>query len=1070
MQKKLSVFLLIAAILMSLFIMPACAETIVQDGLEITLTTDKDEYTADEEIQAEVEVKNLNDFAVTGISIEILLPNGYVLGEGMNLVIDRLAPGETKTIVLDVVNVNGNQLPTTGDDSNIGGWIAAFFATLAGMTALLVRGKQGHRVLSLLLCFVMLSSMFAGIPASAAAQTEIRSARVEKLIKINGREEIVAAVVKYEANVPYTRAQWIATLVELFGYTLVEAIEPSYTDIAGTQYERQIETAAVRGLIPEEGAVFRPDDAATREFTAATTVRFLGYAMEDELQCADASQLTTPKEDRIAVETGVMPLVGGSFYPARTLSYAEAENALKVADEIRTSTDFKGNGGKGFVFSEGVLVLSETFRHREEGNTLIMAATDETKALKIGDIFVIGNTSAYKVQSIRVDGEDVIVEFVHPDLVEFLDEMEFYGVGYLDFSQFIPAEGVTVRNNNARRMMRSGDSINIPDAKLEIGGDVDLGNNWKFKYGLSFEATKAYYCFDIEHHFITGWFTDEKVLDFKNVYLKLDVNGDVSGGISRAAGDNGKLWESPRPLFKEIKLGYVPIIGTDGFGALVEVKIVATLDGSFSLQFDWGGVVGAQVLNNKVRNVTNIDTGLTAKLAGEFTVGPELFAVAEVFDNKLISFGLNVGGKAGGEVAWRMDGALVCIDGKAGVFGKLTALDKTIIKDKLNISGSWEFLDKDIIKGHWENLVKVPECTYNHAVIRGTVADANDRTNFIKDAKVNVYEAAGMSLVGTASSDKNGEYTVNVPSGDVVLKVSKNGYIPFEARYSLETEEEQYVETLLMVEGEENTDETGVISGRISNATTGDELSGVKLTIRKNWNVTSGTAVKSATTNSSGLYTVELPLGNYTISMEKDGFVTGHINVAVTRVQNSACHGTLVPDQEEPDNPQGGTGNLRIVLTWGTRPYDLDSHLRGPAGNGQFHVYYSNKTSVGADGKLADLDVDDTSSYGPETVTVYSMDEGGTFSYYVHDFTNRAYGGSVDMSNSGAQVKVYRGSELLATYNIPTSKAGTVWHVFNYNADTHKLTSVNTFSSESNADAVGSMMRSRAMIISPDKE
>ena len=1071
MQKKLWAVLLIVAFLMSLFAMPACAETIVQDGLEVTLTTDKDEYSADEKIEAEVTIKNTNDFVVTDISIEMLFPNGYVLQEDSNLRINRLQPGEEKLIKLNVINQNiENNLPETGDGSNIGGWIAVMGAALAGALALFARKKCGQRIVCLLLCAVMLSSAVAYVPSVAMAQTELRRLTVEKAIKMNGADDTVCAVVTYGMQVPYTRAQWIAVLVERFGYTAEETLTPSYADIAGSQYEKQIEAAAVRNLIPESGEMFRPDDAATREFAAATAVRFMGYAMEGNLQCADAAQLTTPQEDRIAVDIGAMPLIGDKFYPERTLSQAEAQTVLESVDEVISSTEYNGNGGKGFVFSEGVLTLPETFRHREDGNTLIMAATDETKALKVGDIFVIGNTSAYKVQSIRVDGEDVIIEFVHPDLVEFLDEMELYGMGYLDFSQFIPEEGVTVQHNNARRMMRSGDSINIPDAKIEIDGDVDLGNNWKFKYGLSFKATKAYYCFDIDHHFITGWFTDEKVLDFKNVYLKLDVSGDVSGGIGRAAGDDGKLWQSPRPLFKEIKLGYVPIVGTDGFGALVEVKIVATLDGSLSLRFDWGGIVGAQVLNNKVRNVTDIDTGLTASLAGEFKIGPELFAVAEVFDKKLISFGVNVGGKAGGEIDWRMDGALVCMEGKAGVYGKLTALDKTIIKDKLNISGSWDFLDKDIVKGHWENLVKVPECTYNHAVIRGTVADARNRTDFIKGANVSVYKADGMSLVGTASSDKNGEYTLSVPSGDVVLKVSKTGYIPFEARYSLETEQEQYVETLLMVEGEEDTDETGVIGGRISDASTGAAVSGVKLTVRKNWNVTSGAAVKSTTTNSSGQYSVELPLGNYTITMEKAGFVTGHINVAVTRGQNSTWHGTLVPEQQDPDNPQAGTGNLRIVLTWGARPYDLDSHLRGPASNGQFHVYYSNKTSSGANGKLADLDVDDTSSYGPETVTIYNMDRGGMYSYYVHDFSNRAYDGSSEMSNSGAQVKVYRGSALLATYNIPTSRAGTVWHVFDYDANTNKLIPVNTFSSESNADAVGGMMRSRARIISPDKE
>ena len=56
----------------------------------------------------------------------------------------------------------------------------------------------------------------------------------------------------------------------------------------------------------------------------------------------------------------------------------------------------------------------------------------------------------------------------------------------------------------------------------------------------------------------------------------------------------------------------------------------------------------------------------------------------------------------------------------------------------------------------------------------------------------------------------------------------------------------------------------------------------------------------------------------------------------------------------------------RVILTWGSSPSDLDSHLEGPG----YHVFYSNKT-----GKNAELDVDDTTSYGPETVTFRAEDD-----------------------------------------------------------------------------------------------
>jgi hypothetical protein len=43
------------------------------------------------------------------------------------------------------------------------------------------------------------------------------------------------------------------------------------------------------------------------------------------------------------------------------------------------------------------------------------------------------------------------------------------------------------------------------------------------------------------------------------------------------------------------------------------------------------------------------------------------------------------------------------------------------------------------------------------------------------------------------------------------------------------------------------------------------------------------------------------------------------------------------------------------------------------------------------------------------------------------------------MSQSGATVKVYIGSRLMATYNVPRNRMGTLWHVFDYNPVTNAL-------------------------------
>jgi uncharacterized protein YfaP (DUF2135 family) len=112
---------------------------------------------------------------------------------------------------------------------------------------------------------------------------------------------------------------------------------------------------------------------------------------------------------------------------------------------------------------------------------------------------------------------------------------------------------------------------------------------------------------------------------------------------------------------------------------------------------------------------------------------------------------------------------------------------------------------------------------------------------------------------------------------------------------------------------------------------------------------------------------------------------------------------------------------LRVVLNWGVSPVDLDSHLVFP-GN---HVYFVNQK--GAD---ANLDVDDTTSFGPETITIERKHAGERYIYAVHDYSNRGNSNSIALANSGAKVFVYVGQTLIRTYDVPKAKVGNLWAVF----------------------------------------
>jgi hypothetical protein len=89
------------------------------------------------------------------------------------------------------------------------------------------------------------------------------------------------------------------------------------------------------------------------------------------------------------------------------------------------------------------------------------------------------------------------------------------------------------------------------------------------------------------------------------------------------------------------------------------------------------------------------------------------------------------------------------------------------------------------------------------------------------------------------------------------------------------------------------------------------------------------------------------------------------------------------------------------------------------------------------------LDLDDVTSFGPETTTLYQQID-GVYRFVVHDYTNRNSATSTELSASQAQVRVYKGSNLLNSFNVPLGQAGTVWTVFEMNGST--ITPVNTMS------------------------
>ena len=267
------------------------------------------------------------------------------------------------------------------------------------------------------------------------------------------------------------------------------------------------------------------------------------------------------------------------------------------------------------------------------------------------------------------------------------------------------------------------------------------------------------------------------------------------------------------------------------------------------------------------------------------------------------------------------------------------------------------------------------------------------------------------------------------------------GYKKYDMQVQITKNATAYNETLLMI-GRNGEDGVGTVTGELKDALTGLPIQDMTYNIRKDWNNTTGAVLETGTFDAS-TYELSLNPGNYTLEIIKENYITNHINIAVVLDETKTYNVTLSPENSSID-----TDNLRIVLTWGEYPWDLDSHLYGKdklTNSDVFHTCYWAKNYYEGSTAIAKLDVDDTTSYGPETTTIYELNDNMKYSYYVHDFTNGYSSSSTAMAASGAKVQVYAGNVCYFTFNVP-NEGGTWWHVFDYDPATDALTPVNAMS------------------------
>ena len=215
-------------------------------------------------------------------------------------------------------------------------------------------------------------------------------------------------------------------------------------------------------------------------------------------------------------------------------------------------------------------------------------------------------------------------------------------------------------------------------------------------------------------------------------------------------------------------------------------------------------------------------------------------------------------------------------------------------------------------------------------------------------------------------------------------------------------------------EASEEPQPTGNITISVNDVTTGYGVSGTKITI------TPGTGcMDDFYSNSSGnVNATNIIPGIHTITIEHDDYQSRFISDVTVSSNQTTNYGDI------SINPIGyaGSDRMRFVLTWGQYPSDLDLHLWYIDGSNDEHFYWAHKGDEDSF-PYVELDVDDVSSYGPETMTVDQLTIGSTYVVAVHEYSSSPY-----LSTSGAVVDIFSDTQGQISHRpVPSGSVGDRW-------------------------------------------
>lgn len=956
MRKTAGIIVSLVLALCLLFSLPLSAsaeETVTKDGIEVSISTPKDTYGADDTIRISVKIKNNNDFPVSDIKVETLLPEEFEFENEEDA---------ENTIELEE---NGMRIITakvkyTGKDSS--NLLLIILCALAAVVLIVIivcviiivkKKKSAQKLMSIFLCLVLALSMVPlGLISSVAADTKIM---VDKSIKINKDEFTFKATAEFTAedlsNTVFANlaaSEQFFVLNEEGNITISASLKKPVSTVELYDSEsKKIGDMTDDGL---NGDLVAGDNIYSINVnvfeTSESKLDFFAKADGQKSQKLSVYYFGNPDEEDLTV-----------------IEEAEAE-----IDNIET--EHLGSSDVETIEEEQALpLLADIFEYAEEllKNLILidLELTDSSVYMKFASgltyVYAPKTTGTYSIGS----NERMSVQIYQP---------------YYDWVSSISA---------------TEDYIALPDG---VGNEADLLSSAATNISTALEnysylSSNLHANADVSLDSVDSFGANQIILwQGHGTWAGSKLHSIVMTG--KAFDWNAWLWD----LFYFtdcVKSRIVNSNGYESFSSKYIDKYCADLTNSFiylgPCQSGYDDVLAQSFLNKGAAAViANTDT-ILCRYGDmiEYTVAHLLSQVNPATNNYYtLGEALAAAKTSYGESDAQHGGQ----GAVPTIFGGDAAVNYRL---------------GDFVSS-------LPESPTN-GTLSGRICKASDRSSAIPGAVVSIY--SGSTLLGTTTADASGNYSVSLPSGNYVVKISSAGYIEFRSYVTVYSNSTTYTETFLMVQG--SASESGTAEGQVINSLTGAGVAGVTLTFKKDWSNTSSSASTVATTvtDNYGHYSVNLPLGNYTAVATLDGYSTSSFNIVVQSGTTNNQDGTITPVLAGDD--------YLITLTWDETPSDVDSHVEGQSSSGSFHVYFSNHNAYDGDQTICNLDYDDTSSYGPEHITLVPTTS-EPYYYYVHNYSKEA-----PLSTSGAHVTVEQGNTVIAEFNMPTNLGdGIYWNVF----------------------------------------